>query len=550
MEAIFGPGGRLEQVLAGYEPRAEQAAARLGGRGRARRRPAPARRGGDRHRQEPRLPDSRARLGAAGRRLDRDEGAPGAAADEGRAGRGGGARARGGGRRAEGPPELSLPERPARASSCSAGSSSPASEDAAGVRGDARRGSTTTETGDRAELEVEPSAAVWAEIAVGADRCLGRRCTFAGACFSEAARERASHAELVIANHALYFADLALRGRADGTGVLPEHDAVVFDEAHRLEESAATWLGGRISGPVLHRLLRDADRACREAAVPAPARALDRVEAAGRRLLAAVAPPAGRLRLREVPEEPVRALAERLAELAAALAGGARRGGRGREAGAPARRPTSPPASTPTTATVWSGPSPTRSRGRRSRSAPALDELLWSAGPTAVLVSATLTRGRRVRLRARAARPARRRRAGASARRTTSARRRSCTCRGTFPTRARTAPSTRVADEVAALCRISSGRALVLTSSYRALEAVAGGRPRAGAVRGARSGRGAAGAAARALPGGGRLGARRHLDLLAGDRRSRRVALAARDREAAVRRAGRPARRGALRAHR
>ena len=51
-------------------------------------------------------------------------------------------------------------------------------------------------------------------------------------CFAEAARERAAHADLVIVNHALYFAHLA-----SGGGVLPEHDAVVFDEAHRLEET-------------------------------------------------------------------------------------------------------------------------------------------------------------------------------------------------------------------------------------------------------------------------------------------------------------------------
>jgi ATP-dependent DNA helicase DinG len=135
-----------------------------------------------------------------------------------------------------------------------------------------------TETGDRAELEVEPPTAVWAEIAVGADRCLGRRCVFTSLCFSEAARERASHAELIIVNHALYFADLGLRSRTDAPAVLPEHDAVGFDEAHRLEESAASWLGGRVSGPVIHRLLRDADRACREAGVQAHACALDRVE--------------------------------------------------------------------------------------------------------------------------------------------------------------------------------------------------------------------------------------------------------------------------------
>src|SRR4051812_26592950 len=91
-----------------------------------------------------------------------------------------------------------------------------------------------TETGDRAELELEPSDALWAELAVGPDRCAGRRCPFLSSCFSEAAKARAAEAELVIANHALYFAHIAAGG-----GVLPEHDAVVFDEAHRLEESVA-----------------------------------------------------------------------------------------------------------------------------------------------------------------------------------------------------------------------------------------------------------------------------------------------------------------------
>src|SRR5579884_3865298 len=99
-----------------------------------------------------------------------------------------------------------------------------------------------TTTGDRAELALEPSGALWAELSVGADRCAGGRCPFVSTCFAEAARARAPEAELVIANHALYFADLAAAG-----AVLPAHGAVVFDEAHRLEESAAAWLGGRIS---------------------------------------------------------------------------------------------------------------------------------------------------------------------------------------------------------------------------------------------------------------------------------------------------------------
>ena len=70
----------------------------------------------------------------------------------------------------------------------------------------------STTTGDRAELEVEPSEALWSELAVGSDRCAGRRCPFYSTCFTEVARSRAGEAELVIANHALYFADLAAGG--------------------------------------------------------------------------------------------------------------------------------------------------------------------------------------------------------------------------------------------------------------------------------------------------------------------------------------------------
>jgi ATP-dependent DNA helicase DinG len=347
----------------------------------------------------------------------------------------------------------------------------PRPEDASAF--DAMRGwIDTTETGDRAELEVEPPDAVWTEIAVGADRCLGRRCTFASLCFSEAARERASHAELIIVNHALYFADLGLRSRSDAPAVLPEHDAVVFDEAHRLEESAASWLGGRVSGPVIHRLLRDADRACREAEVPAPARALDRVEGAARRLLAAISPPAGRRRLREVPEEPVNELATRLVELAAALDGGRD------ELDAVAARAERLAADATAcleddgNRVVWSEPD-------LLAWAPidvgaALGELLWDDGPTSILVSATLTAGGefgflRERLGLREA--------GELAVGSPYDFRDQALLylpRGLPDPRAAAALE-RVVEEVTALCRISAGRALVLTSSYRVLNAVADG---------------------------------------------------------------------------
>jgi ATP-dependent DNA helicase DinG len=348
----------------------------------------------------------------------------------------------------------------------------PRAEDAAAF--DALRGwIETTETGDRAELEVEPPEAVWSEIAVGADRCLGRFCAFAGTCFSEAARERASHAELVIANHALYFADLGLRSRTDSPAVLPEHDAVVFDEAHRLEESAATWLGGRIGGPVLHRLLRDVDRACREASVPVPARALDRVDAAGRRLLAEVSPAAGRRRLREIPAEPAETLAVRLGELAAELTG------KKDEVDAVAARALRLGADVDAclepddgNRVVWAEPdllawAPVDVGGR-------LSELLWDAGPTAILVSATLTAGGEF---------------GFVRDRLGLAEVQVLAVGSPFDFREQAllylpqhlpdprAPDAleRAAEEAAALCRISDGRALVLTSSYRALDALAAG---------------------------------------------------------------------------
>ena len=322
----------------------------------------------------------------------------------------------------------------------------------------------STETGDRAELDVEPSAALWAELAVGADRCSGRRCAFVGTCFAEAARARAAEAELVIVNHALYFADLAAGG-----GVLPEHDAVVFDEAHRLEESAAGWLGGRVSRGGLRRLVLDVERAARDARQPLPERQLGRVLRSGERLLEAVAPPSGRRRLRSTPVEPALVLVDALGELALALQGG------GEEQDALARRSLAEAAQVEATLdaepqgrVVWAEPdalawAPVDVAGE-------LQERLWEDGPTAILVSATLAVGDDARFV--------RRRLGLRAARET-------IVGSPYDYREqallyvpRTMPDPRAdgfhelaADEIVALLSLSEGRALVLTSSYRALDA-------------------------------------------------------------------------------
>ncbi len=327
-----------------------------------------------------------------------------------------------------------------------------------------------TETGDRAELSFEPPESLWSELAVGADRCLGRRCAFVGMCFSEAARRRAREADLVIVNHALYFADLGIREQLD-TSILPEHAAVVFDEAHRIEDTASDWLGGGVSRYGLARLERDVERACLEAGVPVPARPLDRVRRAGGALIGAVEPPSGRRRLREVPLTKGNALAERLGELAQALAG------TNDELDLLARRAAGAAADVEACLrgdeldrVVWSGPGTLQwapvDVSRRLR------EALWQGGPTAILVSATMATGSdfgfvrdRVGLR------------GASE-----------LLVGSpfdygeqavlYVPRDLPDPRTQhavsaVADEVAKLCELSAGRALVLTSSYRTLAVVA-----------------------------------------------------------------------------
>ena len=326
----------------------------------------------------------------------------------------------------------------------------------------------TTETGDRAELSFEPRPTLWSELAVGADRCAGRRCPFLDSCFSEEARERAGEAELVIANHALYFADVAVRGRSDGPGVLPEHDAVVFDEAHRLEEAAAAWFGGRLSLPAVRQLLRDVERVCRESGTTIPARALAEIDAAAEELLGGLDTGRGRRRLteREVEAalEPASALAGGLEHLAEALHGA------GEDEDALARRALGAVDDLDACLAVGDPNAVSWAEQGALAWAPVdlshlLREKLWQREVTAVLVSATLE-----------ARFLRRRLGLDEAREVALA--------SPFDYRSqallyvpRTLPEprspgyyARLADEVVALGRLSEGRALVLTSSYRALD--------------------------------------------------------------------------------
>ena len=116
--------------------------------------------------------------------------------------------------------------------------------------------SQTSPSGDRADLSFEPSDRAWNMVSVGPRECPGmHNCPSGGRCFAEAARERASVADIVVVNTHLYGAHLA-----SGGVVLPEHDVVVFDEAHELEEVMTSSLGVEVT-PGRFRSLVTAARA-------------------------------------------------------------------------------------------------------------------------------------------------------------------------------------------------------------------------------------------------------------------------------------------------
>jgi ATP-dependent DNA helicase DinG len=120
-----------------------------------------------------------------------------------------------------------------------------------------------TETGDRAELSGLPeSSALWAKLDARADACLGSTCPDYRRCFITEMRRRALESDIIIVNHHLFFADLAVKREATGApdaGILPDAAAVVFDEAHELEEVASSYFGLSVSNIRFEELARDTD---------------------------------------------------------------------------------------------------------------------------------------------------------------------------------------------------------------------------------------------------------------------------------------------------
>jgi ATP-dependent DNA helicase DinG len=123
--------------------------------------------------------------------------------------------------------------------------------------------SKLTETGDRAELTFLPDdSELWSRIDARRDTCTGKKCPEFENCFLTQMQNRAKEADLIIVNHHLFFADLALK-QDDFGSILPEYSAVVFDEAHEMEDVASDYFGQQISNFRFEELARDADHAMR-----------------------------------------------------------------------------------------------------------------------------------------------------------------------------------------------------------------------------------------------------------------------------------------------
>jgi len=122
----------------------------------------------------------------------------------------------------------------------------------------------TTSRGERSELlGVPEDAPIWAEVQSGTDTRIGQRCAHYEACFVTRMRRAAEAAQIVVVNHHLFFADLALN--SPHAGALPDFDAVIFDEAHQIEDVVTDFFGVRVSSTRVSVLARDAERAFRSA---------------------------------------------------------------------------------------------------------------------------------------------------------------------------------------------------------------------------------------------------------------------------------------------
>ncbi len=121
-----------------------------------------------------------------------------------------------------------------------------------------------TTTGDRAELAAVPeSSLLWHKLDARAEACTGQKCSEFERCFITEMRRRAAESDIVIVNHHLFFADLTIKQQSENApdaGILPEAGAVIFDEAHELEDVASGYFGVSLSTARIEELARDVEQ--------------------------------------------------------------------------------------------------------------------------------------------------------------------------------------------------------------------------------------------------------------------------------------------------
>ncbi len=117
-----------------------------------------------------------------------------------------------------------------------------------------------TRTGDRAELEELPdNCHLWKDICSRSETCRGQKCPHFSDCFITKMKQRALLANIIIVNHHLFFADLAVRIVSPGA-IIPNYEGVIFDEAHQLEEVATNYFGFSASNWRIEELVKDTRR--------------------------------------------------------------------------------------------------------------------------------------------------------------------------------------------------------------------------------------------------------------------------------------------------
>jgi ATP-dependent DNA helicase DinG len=126
-----------------------------------------------------------------------------------------------------------------------------------------------TQTGDRAEVADMPDVVdFWREVSAASENCIGQSCSLFESCFVTRMRQRALEADLVVVNHHLLCADLAVKDGSYGQ-VIPAYDTLILDEAHLIEDVATQYFGVHVSSFRVEELARDVERELKAAKLDA-----------------------------------------------------------------------------------------------------------------------------------------------------------------------------------------------------------------------------------------------------------------------------------------